>query len=122
MVDSIPQHGEFHLGLDMKYSQPFLAFVESAIEIQLVQPILSYLPFLADLTHRVFHFLSAFQSVQDVVTVGLREKIIDHTVTYMFAMCTVILAENGLHGGPYLVDHLEVFLRRQLGADAYRAL
>src|SRR5450759_3439555 len=122
MVDGVPEHGEFHAGCGLKRAEPLLALVQPRVQVQLVEPVLAQLPLLADFPDFRFQFLRARKRIENVVAVGLRQKIVDHAVADMLAVGPVVLPEYRPHRGPDLVDQFEVLLRWQLRADLDRVL
>src|ERR1039458_8368503 len=86
MVDGVPQNGEFNAGCGLKRAEPLLALVQPRIQIQLVEPVLAQLPLLADFPDFRFQILRARERIENVVAVGLREKIVNHAVADMLAV------------------------------------
>src|SRR3989338_2331164 len=104
MVDSVSQHGEFHLAVNMEGAQPFRPFVQADLEFKRVPPIFAQLPALADLAYFRPQLAGATYGIEQIAAIRLWEKIVNHAIAHMFAMGAVVTSENWLHRRPHVVD------------------
>src|SRR5450759_5050044 len=104
LVDGVAKYDKLNARGRMVGAQPLLTFGDTSIQIEFIQPVLADLPVLGQSLHCTPSLLGAGERIGQIVAVRLREKIVNQTVSDVFATGRMVATINRCHSGPYFID------------------